>query len=992
MKRKIYEIANELNLPSKEVVEVAQKLNIDVKSHLSTVTEEEITKIANKLKGNKVSSNTVNIENKENNVVNKKAKNMKKEVEEPVIIRRNVIVSEEKTKKRDEVNKKSNNEFGKVQKKNHSQNDFNIVYRERSKKPMTAAELLNMVKNGNSQEENSKKEEVEVKKPLEKFELSYLKESREKREDNRRENPRPDFKRRENRDSREFKPRENRDSRPRFENNRENRDNREGRENRENSTNFERREFRGRNNKDQREFKPRENRDSKPFNRNERGDRPSRFDKDSNSSNNFKKNDNFKFGNNKKDEVAPKEEIFKEKTLAENRKLSRQKEKEKEKNLMQDKKKSRNRIEEDFSFDTLNKLKGQGNFSGLIESGDIFDVYQSRRASKADKLKKKRLLEEKARKKEAQAKLTNIIIEETITVKDLAQALKVTASDLLMKLMAQGVMTTLNNSIDFETAYILAGEYGVTATKKNVVSFEEKLFDDSEDNIDELEDRPPVVVVMGHVDHGKTSLLDAIRNTNKAEGEAGGITQHIGAYQVEANNKLITFLDTPGHEAFISMRARGAKSTDMAVLVVAANDGVMPQTVEAISHAKAAEIPIIVAINKMDLPGANVDRIKQEMIEDGLVSEEWGGDTIFVPISAKTGEGIDNLLDMIQLQSEMLELKVNKNKQAKGTVLEARLDKTRGPIVSMLVNRGTLNVGDTVIVGTSIGRIRTMMDHNGDNITEAYPSTPVEVTGITTVPEAGATFYEVDDEKTAKKLIEKREREAREKKIGQNTAVTLDTLFANMESGNIKTLNIVVKSDVAGTAEAVKKSLEKLSTNEVQVKVISANVGAISLTDINLARVANAIVIGFNVRPEIQAKVEAENAGIEIKLYSVIYSAIDDVKNAMIGMLDPEYKEVVTGTVEVRAIFKISKIGTIAGSYVTSGSITRNSNVRVIRDNVVLTDSKLVSLKREKDDAKEVKSGYECGIQIEGFNDIEVGDTFEVYKIEEIKRKSLKED
>lgn len=992
MKRKIYEIANELNLPSKEVVEVAQKLNIDVKSHLSTVTEEEITKIANKLKGNKVSSNTVNIENKENNVVNKKAKNMKKEVEEPVIIRRNVIVSEEKTKKRDEVNKKSNNEFGKVQKKNHSQNDFNIVYRERSKKPMTAAELLNMVKNGNSQEENSKKEEVEVKKPLEKFELSYLKESREKREDNRRENPRPDFKRRENRDSREFKPRENRDSRPRFENNRENRENREGRENRENSTNFERREFRGRNNKDQREFKPRENRDSKPFNRNERGDRPSRFDKDSNSSNNFKKNDNFKFGNNKKDEVAPKEEIFKEKTLAENRKLSRQKEKEKEKNLMQDKKKSRNRIEEDFSFDTLNKLKGQGNFSGLIESGDIFDVYQSRRASKADKLKKKRLLEEKARKKEAQAKLTNIIIEETITVKDLAQALKVTASDLLMKLMAQGVMTTLNNSIDFETAYILAGEYGVTATKKNVVSFEEKLFDDSEDNIDELEDRPPVVVVMGHVDHGKTSLLDAIRNTNKAEGEAGGITQHIGAYQVEANNKLITFLDTPGHEAFISMRARGAKSTDMAVLVVAANDGVMPQTVEAISHAKAAEIPIIVAINKMDLPGANVDRIKQEMIEDGLVSEEWGGDTIFVPISAKTGEGIDNLLDMIQLQSEMLELKVNKNKQAKGTVLEARLDKTRGPIVSMLVNRGTLNVGDTVIVGTSIGRIRTMMDHNGDNITEAYPSTPVEVTGITTVPEAGATFYEVDDEKTAKKLIEKREREAREKKIGQNTAVTLDTLFANMESGNIKTLNIVVKSDVAGTAEAVKKSLEKLSTNEVQVKVISANVGAISLTDINLARVANAIVIGFNVRPEIQAKVEAENAGIEIKLYSVIYSAIDDVKNAMIGMLDPEYKEVVTGTVEVRAIFKISKIGTIAGSYVTSGSITRNSNVRVIRDNVVLTDSKLVSLKREKDDAKEVKSGYECGIQIEGFNDIEVGDTFEVYKIEEIKRKSLKED
>lgn len=931
-RKKVYELATELAISSKELIEELNKIGIEVKSHLSVLEENQIDKVSKKLMEKK------EIEKK---VIKKEEKKQQKE--EPVIIRRNVIVSDEEVKENKEKRSELNKEVGKVQK--NSQKDFNIVYREKKDKPLTVSELFGL----------NKKEEVKDTEPKEVIGIEEFRKERRNR-----------------------KLEENMQKQA-------GNSNKVSKSNKENKDDFE---------KGKNSFAKRENRENKDFGKPRFDNKKKGEFKDRKDNKNFVKP---RFDNkalNKKSEKIeePKEELFKESKAVE-RTISRQKDREKEQNKMSEAKTKKNRIKEEgeFDIDNLKSIKNQGNISGIIESGDIFDMYQDdrRKNNKNSKISKNRKAE-KEKKKMQQAKLTNIIIEENITVKDLAQALKITSSELLMKLMAQGIVTTLNNSIDFDTAYILASEYGVTATKKNVITFEEKLFDDSTDNEVELEERPPVVVVMGHVDHGKTSLLDAIRNTNKVANEAGGITQHIGAYQVETNGKLITFLDTPGHEAFISMRARGAKATDIAILVVAANDGVMPQTVEAISHAKAANIPIIVAINKMDLPGANVDRIKQEMIEHGLVSEEWGGDTIFVPISAKTGMGIDELLSMVQLQAELLELKANKNKQAKGTVLEARLDKTRGPVVSMLVNRGTLNVGDTIIVGTSIGRIRTMIAHNGESIKEAYPSTPVEVTGINTIPEAGATFYEVSDEKTAKKLIERREREKREKKIGAASAVTLDALFENINKGNVKTLNIVVKADVAGTAEAVKKSLEKLSTEEVSVKVIHANVGAITETDINLAKVANAIVIGFNVRPEHSAKQEAENGGIEIKLYSVIYNAIDDVKNAMIGMLDPEYKEVVIGTVEVRATFKISKVGTIAGSYVTSGLITRNAKVRVIRDNVVLADTSIASLKREKDDAKEVKSGYECGIQLEGFNDILVGDTFEVYKIEEIKRKSLK--
>ena len=491
---------------------------------------------------------------------------------------------------------------------------------------------------------------------------------------------------------------------------------------------------------------------------------------------------------------------------------------------------------------------------------------------------------------------------------------------------------------------------------------------------------------MGHVDHGKTSLLDAVRSTNVIEGEAGGITQAIGAYKVEINGREITFLDTPGHEAFTAMRARGAQITDIAILVVAANDGVMPQTVEAIDHAKAAGIPIIVAINKIDVEGANPDKVKQELAEYGLVSEDWGGDTIFVPISAKKKINIDNLLEMVLLVADMKELKANPNKQAKGVVIEAKLDKSKGPVATMLVQRGTLDVGDTILVGSVIGRIRTMTDDKGHRVRKAGPSTPVEITGLTSVPEAGDTFYEVKDEKTAKHLMERRKRQARDKALKASSRVTLDDLFSQIEKGNLKQLNIIVKADVQGSVEAVKQSLEKLSNDEVKVKVIHANVGAITESDVTLANVSNAIIIGFNVRPQPIAKDMADKENVEIKTYSVIYNAIEDVEAAMKGMLDPVFKEVVIGNAEVRQTFKISDVGTIAGCYVTNGKVARNAGVRVLRDNVVIHDGKLISLKRMKDDAKEVAKGFECGIQIENFNDIKEGDIIEAYVMEQVKQ------
>ena len=582
--------------------------------------------------------------------------------------------------------------------------------------------------------------------------------------------------------------------------------------------------------------------------------------------------------------------------------------------------------------------------------------------------------------------MTNIEIPETVTVKDLAAEMKKTTAEVIKKLLGFGVMATINNEIDFDTAYLIAQEFGITAKKKETVTEEDILFDESEDREEDLQTRPPVVVVMGHVDHGKTSLLDAIRKTNVIEGEAGGITQAIGAYMVKINNREITFLDTPGHEAFTSMRARGAQITDIAILVVAANDGVMPQTVEAINHAKSAGIPIIVAINKIDLPDSNIDKVKQELMAYELVPEEWGGDTIYVPISAKKNQNIDQLLEMILLEADMLELKANPNKQAKGVVIEARLDKAKGAIASMLVQRGTLDVGDTIVVGSSIGRIRAMTNDKGKKVKSVGPSSPVEIMGLTDVPEAGDTFYEVKNEKMAKHLIERRKRQAREQAINATTKVTLDNLFSQMEEGKLKVLNLIVKADVQGSVEAVKQALEKLENEEVRVKVIHSTVGAVNQSDVTLAKVSNAIIIAFNVRPDNMAKEMAEKEEVEIKQYSIIYQAIEDVEAAMKGMLDPKYEEKVIGNAEVRQTFKISNVGTIAGAFVLNGKVERNAGVRVIRENIVIHEGHLATLKRFKDEVKEVSKGFECGMQIENYNDIKEGDIIEVFIMEEVKR------
>ena len=655
----------------------------------------------------------------------------------------------------------------------------------------------------------------------------------------------------------------------------------------------------------------------------------------------------------------------------------------------QDDKKRKSRKDEGedtFNEDKLRNLKQVDKLSNMFEDqeGGMLDYYDL--TTTRGKRNKRKIKKDEERNKQKIFDLKEITIPENITVKDLAADLKKTTSEVIKKLFDLGIMATINQSLDFDTAYLVADSFGVSANKKEEIKDEDILFDDSEDKDEDLKPRPPVVVVMGHVDHGKTSLLDAIRKTNVIEGEAGGITQHIGAYKVNVSGREITFLDTPGHEAFTSMRARGAQITDIAILVIAADDGVMPQTVEAINHAKSANIPIIVAVNKIDLPGANIDKIKQELMKYELVPEEWGGDTIFVPISAKNNINIDNLLEMVLLVSDMQDLKVNPNKQAKGVVIEARLDKAKGPIASVLVQRGSLDVGDTVVVGTSIGRIRAMKDDKGKRVKSAGPSTPVEIMGLTKVPEAGETFYEVKDEKMAKHLIERRKRQAREKSINQVSAVTLDNLFGQMEEGKLKQLNLIVKADVQGSVEALKQSPEKLSNEEVRVKVIHSAAGAVTESDVTLAKVSNAIIIAFNVRPVATAKNEAEKDEVQIKQYSVIYQAIDDVEAAMKGMLDPKFEEEVIGTAEIRQIFKISNVGTIGGAMVLTGKIARNAGVRVIRDDVVIHDGKLISLKRFKDDAKEVAKDFECGIQLEKYNDIKEGDILEAYIMKEIKR------
>jgi len=578
----------------------------------------------------------------------------------------------------------------------------------------------------------------------------------------------------------------------------------------------------------------------------------------------------------------------------------------------------------------------------------------------------------------------HIVIPESITVQDLAAKMSRKSGEVIKKLMDLGVMATINQEIDAETATIIAAEMGVTVEVK--VEKPITLIEDIEDEPATLKPRPPVVTVMGHVDHGKTSLLDAIRTTKVTASEAGGITQHIGAYQVEINGQKITFLDTPGHEAFTAMRARGAQVTDIAVLVVAADDGVMPQTVEAINHAKAADVPIIVAINKIDKPEANPERVKQELTEYGLVVEEWGGDTIAVPVSAKARMNIDQLLEMILLVAEIKELKANPDRPATGTVIEAELDKGRGPVATVLVAKGTLNIGDIIIAGSTFGRIRAMVDDKGRRVKKAGPSMPVEVQGLNEVPAAGEVFHVVEDEKLARQIAEARANERKAEEARASAKISLEDLFDRIKEGEVKELNVIIKADVQGTIEALKQSLVRLSTSEVRVNPIHGGVGAITETDVMLAAASNAIIIGFNVRPDANTKATAELQGVDIRLYRVIYDAIEDVKAAMTGMLDPDYKEIVQGHAEVRQVFKVPKVGSVGGSYVLDGKITRNSKVRIIRDGIVIHEGELESLKRFKDDAKEVVEGYECGIGIANFNDIKEGDIIEAYIMEEVKR------
>ena len=601
--------------------------------------------------------------------------------------------------------------------------------------------------------------------------------------------------------------------------------------------------------------------------------------------------------------------------------------------------------------------------------------------------KQKRAPEETLKKKEKKDKKeekVHVLIPDEITVGQLAERMKRPATEIIKKLMLLGIMASVNETIDFDTASLIVEELGGTFEKEIILTEEDKLFNDVPDSPEQLKPRSPVVVVMGHVDHGKTSLLDSIRNTNVTDGEFGGITQHIGAHRVRVGDKKITFLDTPGHEAFTAMRARGAMVTDIAILVVAADDGIMPQTIEAINHARAAEVSIIVAINKIDKEGANPDRVRQELTEQGLVPEEWGGDTICVEVSAKKGINIDKLLEMVLLVAEMRELKANPDRPAKGTVIESKLDKGRGPVATVLVQNGTLRVGDIVVAGTAVGHVRAMNDDKGRSVKKAGPSIPVEILGLSEVPEGGDTFYAVDDERKAREVVENRKFKEKQSRQQKASAISLDNLFEHIESGKMKDLNIIVKADVQGSVEAVTQSLTRISNDEVRVNVIHGAVGAVTESDVMLASASGAIIVGFNVRPTPGAAAAAENDEVDIRLYRVIYDAIEDIEKALKGMLEPTFREAVTGHAEIRTTFRVSGVGTIGGAYVTDGKILRSSKVRVVRDGIVIHEGELGSLKRFKDDVKEVASGYECGLSIDKFNDIKDGDVVEAYVMEQV--------
>ena len=966
-KIKIHELAKELKMENKELIDIANKLGLKVTSHLNAIEEKDANRIRESVKS----------EEKKSEV----------KTTGQVIIRREVIVADEdaeKEKKKIEEAKRKTAGLGFNQKRNK---DYNIVYREKPTKPMTVSELFGIKPKKEEKKVEPKKQEKAVKEEIKqeipevktKQKVTVKEEHKEVPEkeqiSNVKQNP---------------VTKVNQEQKANFnKNNIKNNNFDNNARNMKTGYNSHNGGYNNRGNNGSRNNYNHQNNGEHGFNRNNRNGNSfsnNNF-KNNNGNNNFKRPMNNKnIDRNIKDIMSTEIPEKSNQRDYSTRIIDKQKA---NRYNNQDDKKRRNRRgdeEDNFNEDKLRNLKQVDRLSNMFEDqeGGMLDYYDL--TTVRGKRNKRKPKKDEERNKQKIFDLKEITIPENITVKDLAVDLKKTSSEVIKKLFDLGIMATINQTIDFDTAYLVADSFGVTANKKEEVKDEDILFDDSEDKEEDLQPRPPVVVVMGHVDHGKTSLLDAIRKTNVIEGEAGGITQHIGAYKVNVNGREITFLDTPGHEAFTSMRARGAQITDIAILVVAADDGVMPQTVEAINHAKSANIPIIVAINKIDLPGANPDRVKQELMKYDLVPEEWGGDTIYVPISALKHINIDNLLEMVLLEADMLNLRANPNKQSKGAVIEARLDKAQGPIASMLVQRGTLNVGDRIIVGNAIGRIRTMKNDKGKKVKEAGPSTPVEVTGLTEVPEAGDIFYEVKDEKTAKHLIEQRKLASREKSIANNDVVTLDNLFEKMESEDLKQLNIIVKTDVQGTAEAMKSSLEKLSNDEVKVKVIHSNAGGVTESDVQLAKAAKAIIIAFNVRPVGAAKQLAEKDGVEIKQYSVIYQALEDVEDAMKGMLAPVYVEKNIGNAEVRQTFRISNVGTIAGCFVLDGKLERNAGVRVIREGVVIHDGKLVSLKRFKDDAKEVSKGFECGIQIQDYNDVKEGDIIEAYIQEEVKR------
>jgi len=997
-KVKIYDIAKKLNLTSKEILERAEQLNIEAKSHLSNIDESDAKRIEDSFKTNKKQE----VKKEEKTV---KPQSVTKEKNDtPVIIRREVIIdNEEENKKKEQQKKREERKQQSVGFVERKQNDYNIVYRNRPSKPMTVSELFGIGKEKEEKKEKVEKVEQEEIKKEEKIietkpvvEQEQVKTVEEKKENAPANRENQNYRNNYNNQNKDYRNNQNgyksnRDSQNNYRNNAQNRapyNNSNGNgynNNRNHQGDFRNNQNGFKNyNQDGNNFKNKNN-----FDRNNSNNR----------FNNKENNSNNKFGKRPLDEkgiekniknIMAVENTEKEVVREYNKSIDKQKANSKFDDTRVTKKAQKTRKnsgDSDINEGKLKGLKRTDKLSNMFEDqdGGMLDYYDLS-TQRGKKGKKKNIKEEEPRNKQKIFQLTEITIPESVTVKDLAAELKKTTADVIKKLLGYGVMATINNEVDFDTAYLIAQEFGVEAKKKETVTEEDILFDDTEDREEDLEVRPPVVVVMGHVDHGKTSLLDAVKKTNVIEGEAGGITQHIGAYKVKINDREITFLDTPGHEAFTAMRARGAQITDIAILVVAANDGVMPQTVEAINHAKSAGIPIIVAINKIDLPDSNIDRVKQELMNYELVPEEWGGDTIFVPISAKNNTNIDQLLEMVLLEADVLDLKANPNKQAKGVVIEARLDKSKGPIATMLVQRGTLDAGDEIVVGSSIGRIRVMTDEKGKKVKKAGPSTPVEILGLTEVPEAGDIFYEVKDEKTAKHLIERRKRQAREKAINANTKVSLNDLFNQIEKGNLKVLNLIVKADVQGSVEAVKQSLEKISNEEVTVKVIHSAAGAVTESDVTLAKVSNAIIIAFNVRPVPTARDMAEKEEVEIKQYSIIYQAIEDVESAMKGMLAPKYIEKVIGNAEIRQTFKVSNVGTIGGAYVLDGKLERNAGVRVLRDNVVIHEGKLASLKRFKDDAKEVSKGFECGVQIEKYDDIKEGDIIEAFIMEEVKR------